>query len=88
MSSVASRKTCKYKNASILMPKAVGGGGSAALVVSGCVVSDTTVDEVSGSIGRFVLHFSSEQHSATQRAKYAGPERVPFLWLQAEVSVL
>ena len=32
-----------------------------------------------------MLHFSSVQHSASQRAKYTGPERVPFLWLQAEV---
>ena len=88
MSSVTSRKTCKYKNGFILIPKAVGYRSSAASEGSGCVVSDTTVDEDSGSIsGRFVLQFSSVQHSASQRAKYAGPERVPFLWLQAEVLV-
>ena len=89
MTSVNSRKTCKYKNAFILMPKAVGPSG-----VSGCAVLDTrvdltttkTVEEGSGSIGKWCeLHFSSVQHSATQRAKYAGPERVSFLCLQAEV---
>ena len=66
-------------------------------MVSACVVLDTgveltttsTVDEGSGegfagSIGkRFVLHFSSVQHSATQRAKYGGPERLSFFSLQS-----
>ena len=92
MPSVTSRKTGKYKNAFILMPKEV--GSLVASVVSGCVVLDTavellttsTVDEGSVSIGkRFILQSSSVQHSATQRAKYTGPERLPFLWLQAEV---
>ena len=83
MWSVTNRKTGKYKNALILMRTEVAVGcGSASLVVV------TTVDEGSGSIGkRFVLHFSSVQHSATQRAKYSEPERVSFLWLQAEVVV-
>ena len=86
MTSVTSRKTCKYKNAFILMPKAAGLGDVALSVLSGCVVLNTGVEEGSGSIGKWCeLHFSSVQHSATQRAKYAGPERVPFLWLQAEV---
>ena len=79
------------------MAKEVGGVVASVVVVvvvSGSVVLDTaveltttsTVDEGSGSIGkRFVLHFSLVQHSASQRAKYTGPERVPFLWLQAEV---
>ena len=105
MTRVTSRKTGKYKNALILMPKE-NGRGLVASVVSGCVVLDTGVeltttstvdDEVSdegsdegsgegfaGSIGkRFVLHFSSVQHSATQRAKYIGPERLSFLSLQS-----
>ena len=56
-------------------------------MISGCVELTTTSG--SGSIGkRFALHFSPVQHSATQRAKYTEPERVPFLWLQAEVSQL
>ena len=92
MPSVTRRKTGKYKNAFILMPKEV--GSLVASVVSGCVVLDTavellttsTVDEGSVSIGkRFILQSSSVQHSATQRAKYTGPERLPFLWLQADV---
>ena len=97
MTWVTSRKTGKYKNALILMPKEVG-SGLVASVVSGCVVLDTgveltttsTVDDegsgegFAGSIGkRFVLHFSSVQHSATQRAKYIGPERLSFFSLQS-----
>ena len=81
MTKVTSRKTCKYKNALILMPKEfvfVGSSGA----------TDEGSGEDSGSFGKsFVLHFSPVQHSATQRAKYAGPERVLFLSLQAEVSV-
>ena len=82
MSSVTSRKTGKYKNALILMPKEV--GSLVASVVSGSVVLDTaveltttsTVDEGSVSIGKkFVLHFLPLQHSTTQRAKYTGSER-------------
>ena len=92
MTKVASRERGKYKNALILMPKEVG----AEPMTSGCVGLDTgveltttsTVDEGSGGIGkRFALHFSPVQHSATQRAKYTERGRVPFLWLQAEVSV-
>ena len=101
MTRVTSRKTGKYKNALILMPKD-DGRGLVASVVSGCVVLDTgveltttsTVDDegsdegsgegFAGSIGkRFVLHFSSVQHSATQRAKYIGPERLSFFSLQS-----
>ena len=62
MPSVTRRKTGKYKNAFILMPKEV--GSLVASMVSGCVVLDTpvelkttsTVDEGSVSIGkRFIL---------------------------------
>ena len=95
MTRVTSRKTGKYKNALILMPKD-DGRGLVASVVSGCVVTGveltttSTVDDegsgegFAGSIGkRFVLHFSSVQHSATQRAKYIGPERLSFFSLQS-----
>ena len=95
MSSVTSRKTGKCKNALILMPKEIGRLVDDT-VVSGCAVvfwdttvellTTSTVDEGFASIGkRFILQFSSVQHSATQRAKYSGPERLSFFWLQAEV---
>lgn len=92
MPSVTSRKTGKYKNAFIMMPKEV--GNLVASVVSGCAVLDTaiellttsTVDKDSVSIGkRFILQSPSVQHSATQRTKYTRPERLPLLWLQADV---
>ena len=92
MPSVTSRKTGKYKNAFIMMSKEV--GNLVASVVSGCAVLDTavellttsTVDEGSVSIGKtFMLQSPSVQHLATQRAKYTRPERLPLLWLQADV---